>query len=82
MRIRTAVGLSILVHAVVLLICLLIAPDTPPARKDVTVVELLEEPELPTRPKQNPADMKDFVRSAPAPRDLLTEEKKQKRFSS
>lgn len=65
-----------------LLFALLSPEEVPKPTQKATIVELLEEPELPRRPSQPPLDMKQFVRSAPAPEDLLTDEKKEARFSS
>jgi TonB family protein len=50
--------------------------------KQMSYVDLLETPDLPQRPKQLPRDEKPIVRSAPAPEELKTDEKKETRFSS
>ena len=57
---------------------------TPPRK--VSVVELLEKPELPLRPhqadKKASQDEKEFVRKAEVPKEILTKEEKKKRFAS
>lgn len=45
-------------------------------------VELLEQPELPRRPRQRPRDSKQIVRSVEVPEELTTKEKKQTNFAS
>ncbi len=56
-----------------------------PKRLDLrptTYVELLDKPELPTRPHQPPRDEKQFVRSTAIPQELVSKEKKKARFAS
>jgi TonB family protein len=55
---------------------------TRPNLKRQSYVDLLESPELQRRPKQAAANEQTFVRSAPAPEKLLTQENKRKRFAS
>lgn len=78
--------LSILVHAVVLLVVWLMAGEPSGGLRpqgQPVVVELLESPELPKRPKQEPKDEAIFVRRATAPPELQTKKDDvKKRFSS
>ena len=84
MRFARIFGVSLAIH---LLLAELISfvPKSELARpkmKQPTYVDLLESPELRRRPKQPPLNEKTFVRSAPAPEQLLTKEKREKRFAS
>ncbi len=47
-----------------------------------SVIDLMEDPELPRRPTQESASVKDFVREAPAPKELLSDNDNEKRFAS
>ena len=76
--------ISFAIH-LILAIAISFVPDsklTRPKMKQQMYVDLLETPELQRRPKQPAQDDKTFVRSAPAPEALLTQENKRKRFAS
>lgn len=76
-------SISLIIHAALLVLCWILTPETSQFKTtNLTTVDLLEDAELAKRPKQPPADEKTFVRSAPAPKDLLTDEEKKKRFAS
>ncbi len=77
--------LSGLVHGVAVLAFWLLANEPSglsPMPRSLTVVELLESPELPKRPKQLARADAVFVRKAVAPPEVLTKEKRTKRFAS
>lgn len=82
MRYFRALILSLALHVLLAIALQRMNPPLTPPLQNVTMVELLEEPEARKRPAQPPRDQKKFVRSAPAPDLLRTKAKKQKRFSS
>lgn len=65
---------------------LALLPDSPlessSGDKALSIVELVETPEEAPPIETEKADEKQFVRSAPAPEELLTKEKREKRFAS
>ncbi|MES2962259.1 MAG: energy transducer TonB [Bdellovibrionota bacterium] len=83
-RILIALYISFLVHLYVSFLAWLLIPVATPieAPRNTTYVDLLESPSLPRRPHQPDLDDKTFVRSATAPKDLLTEKENEKRFAS
>jgi TonB family protein len=82
---KTMIGIaaSFIAHILLLILCLILAPKSIlKVPQKVTVVDLMEDPVLPRRPTQPHLEDKRYVRSAPAPADVLTEEEKEKRFAS
>jgi TonB family protein len=84
MRYFRALILSLAFHAIVLLVFWLLAgkPSTDLAPRPPTVVELMESPELPKRPHQEPKNEKEFVRKSDVPPELRAKERREARFAS
>jgi len=83
-RILTAVTASFLIHLILLLVFWLLVPAPLPVSfaPQNNYVDLMEQPSLPRRPHQHELDEQTFVRNAPAPKELLTDKEKKKRFAS
>lgn len=82
-RILIAVYFSLLLHGLLAVLFYLLVPAyVQPQIERSSYVDLLESPTLPRRPQQKELDEKNFVRSAPAPKELVTDEDKKKRFDS
>ena len=79
---RKYIGFSIAVHLVLALLISRVPVPDHPIVKQPSYVDLLETPELPTRPLQTSKDDQQFVRKAQAPQNLLTDEDKKARFAS
>lgn len=83
LRILIAVYVSAWVHVVLAFLLWLLGPETVPIPANRTAyVDLLETPQLPRRPHQPEIDEQTFVRSAPAPDELVTDDEKNARFAS
>lgn len=82
MRYFRTLIISIGIHFALVIVLMQINPPQFRPQKQITIVDLLESPEPRRRPKQEAFDTKQFVRSAPAPEELKTDKKREKRFSS
>jgi hypothetical protein len=78
--------ISIGVHILLALVLWLAPKQQFVPHQKVSIVELLEKPELPARPhqldKKASQDEKEFVRKADIPKEILTKDEKKKRFAS
>ena len=84
MRYIRVFTISLALHLILALVIYLmpVSLSQRPRMRQTTYVDLLEKPELKRRPHQEPRDTQSFIRSAPAPAELLTKENKPKRFAS
>ncbi len=76
--------ISFVIHTVLaIFLSLLPAPERLDlSQRDLTVIDLLEQPELAKRPRQEARDQQTFVRNAPVPEKLLSPEEREARFAS
>lgn len=84
MRYFRGLTISLILHVIIAALLAVWPQDSYSPRLNArqNFVELLEQPELPRRPRQPPRDSKQIVRSVEIPEELLTKEKKKTDFAS